>query len=847
MLISPVRFLMELLNQDLRYGLRLLARNPGFAVAAVLTVALGIGVNTAIFTLIDAVMLKTLPVGNPSELVIFKWTARKWPKSDNYSESGPCPHPASTPSGCSFPFSALQQFRSARQVLSGVLAAEGPEQLTAIANGHAALAKGELVSGDYFTTLRVLPIVGRMIEPEDDKDAAPCAVAISYGYWMRRFGGDSSVVGRSVILNGVPFTVVGVAAPGFAGLQPGLPAELWVPLAKIPLLYPQWGLGYTSSAGRVWWLWILGRLKPGVSLEQARAVLSAMFWQGVTYGPKPAFTSEDAPGIELTSASTGLGLLKLLFAKPLAALMMVVALVLLIACANLANLMLARAARREREFAIRAALGAGHWRLVRQLLVESLILAWAGGTAGLFLAVWGSTSSAAFISTGWFGPLSLDVNLDYRVLAFTAAASTLTGLLFGLVPAFYGVRVDLTTALKATPGDFSRGAKQSRRGLLRNTLVTWQVALAVPLLTGAGLFVRTFVKLGSVDLGFNPRNVLLFDLAPALSGYKGERLTRFYDELLRHLNALPGVISATLTQHALISGSLDKAGLWIEGHSAPTSTEVGILDIGPAFLETMGIPLLSGRSISPQDFVNDRHVALINRALARRYFVNEKPLGKHFGWDERKATEFEIVGIVGDTKYADLRKAAEPTVYLPQSGGFSTIALRTAADPKTLIPSVRNVVALVDRGLPIDNVRTQSEQIRQSLFQERLLAGLSFLFAGLALLLACVGLYGVASYGAAQRTNEIGIRMALGAERHDVLKMVLRQGLAPVLAGLVLGLAAAVSVGRLVSSFLYGVGPADPLTIVCASLLLMAVALVALYFPARKAAKVDPMVALRYE
>jgi predicted permease len=833
--------------QDVRYGLRQLRRSPGFTAVAVLTLALGIGANTAIFTLIDAVMLKTLPVGRPGELVILKWTARDWPKADGYSAWGPCPHPANTPSGCSFPYSAFQQFHSASHVLSGVLAAAGPEQLTALANGHAAFARGELVSGDFFSTLRVPAMVGRTLEPEDDKAAAPPVAVISYGYWMGRFGGDSSVVGKSLVLNSVPFTVVGVAAPRFTGLQPGLPAALWLPLAHTPLLYPQWGGGYTSPTGRVWWLWVVGRLKAGVSAEHARAALGVMFSQSVTSGPKPAFTPEDKPGIQLTSASTGLGFLQFFFAEPLFLLMAVVGLVLLIACANLANLLLARATGRQREIATRMALGAGPWRLTGQLLIESLLLAGMGGAAGLLLAWWGSRSSAAFISTGWFGPLSLDVNLDYRVLAFTAAVSILTGLLFGLAPALHGTRLDLTAALKASPGSLFTAAQHRRRGLLRNALIVWQVALAVPLLIGTGLFVRTLVKLESVDLGFNPRNVLLFDLAPGLSGYKDERPAILYDELLQRLKALPGVISATLTQHALVSGSLDTGNPWMEGHSSPTSTQVDILRVGPGFLETMGIPLLAGRAISRQDLVNKQQVALINRAMARRYFPNENPLGRHFGWDREKASEYEIVGIVGDTKYDDLRKVAEPTIYLPQTGGFSTFELRTAGDPKALIPSVRSVVEQVDRNLPIDNVRTQSEQIKQSLFQERLLAGLCSLFAGLALVLACVGLYGVVSYGVAQRTNEIGIRMALGAERRDVLKMVLRQGLAPTLAGLALGLVVAAGVSRLLTGFLYEVRPTDPVTYVCISLLLAAVALLATYFPARRATKVDPMVALRYE
>ncbi len=834
------------LMQDLKYGLRMLAKSPGFTAVAVITLALGIGANMAIFTLINAVMLKTLPVGKPSELVILEWTGREGPKNEGYSMSGPCPYSGTLHGGCSFSYSAFQQLRFAHNVLSGLFATGGTEHLTAIANGSAAFAFAEMVSGDFFSTLRVPTVLGRPIGPEDDKATAPPVAVLNYGYWRGRFGGEASTIGKSLVLNGVRFTVVGVAAPRFAGLQPGLRSDLWVPLADAPLIYPQWGSTYTSPTSRTWCLWVVGRLKPGVSRAQARAALGVVFAQGVTSGPTPAFKPEDIPGIEMTSASTGLGLLPFLFSKPLFLLMAVVGLVLLIACANLANLMLARATVRQREIVMRVALGAGRGRVVRQLLTESVLLAAIGAVVGLWLASLGTSSLAAAISMGWFGPLSLDVQLDYRVFAFTAAISMLTGLLSGLAPALQGTRVDLSGALKAAAGSLLATAQQRRRGLLRNALVVWQVTLAVPLLVGTGLLVRTLVKLGSVEPGFDTRNILLFDFAPGLSGYKGDRLAHLYDDVLQRLNALPGAVSATLTQHALISGSLDTSDPWIEG-SATFATNVDILRIGPRFLETMRIPLLAGRAITRQDFFTKQPCALVNRAMARQYFPNENPLGRHFGWEKKDSSKYEIVGIVGDTKYDSLRKAAQPTIYLPQTSGYSTFELRTGGDPKALIPSVRNVVEQVDHDLPIDNIRTQSEQIQQSLFQERLLAGLSSLFAGLAFALACVGLYGVVSYGVAQRTNEIGIRMALGAERRDVLKMVLRQGLAPMLVGLALGLAVAVAISRLLSSFLFGVQPTDPVTYLLISLLLATVALLATYLPARWATRIDPMEALRYE
>jgi predicted permease len=837
---------LETLLQDLRYGLRQLRRNPGFTAVAVITLALGIGANTAIFSLIDAAMLKTLPVAEPGNLVILRWTAHELPKTATYSESGPCLRSGSAPEGCSFPYSVFLQFRSS-DAFSGVLATNPGNQLTAIVNGSSSYAMAELVSGDYFSTLRVPNALGRPIELGDDSAAAPSVAVLSYGYWMAEFGGRRSVIGSTLVLNGIPFTVVGVAAPRFAGLQPAMPTDLWVPLAKTHLLYQDWGPEYTSLSGRAWWLWVLGRMRPGLSQRQTVAALDVKFGQAVMSGAKPAFKPGDKPIIHLASASTGLGLLEFLFAKPLLLLMAGVGLVLLIACANLANLMLARETGRQREIATRIALGAGRWRVARQLLTESLLLAGVGGAAGLLLALWGSRALASFISiSGWFGPLSINVSPDHRVIAFTAVVALLTGVLFGLAPAFRGGRLDLANALKAGPGSASGGAHRGRRGILRSALTVWQLALVVPLLAGAGLFIRTIHTLESVNPGFNPRKLLLFDLAPALGGYKGGRLITLYNELLQHFDALPGVTSASLANTALVAGNLNTGDIWIQGRLAP-SENLDLLYIGPEFLKTVGIPLLAGRSMSQRDFTTNAHVALVNRALARQYFTGESPLGLHFGWTRQKAADFEIVGIVGNTKYDDLRKATEPTVYLPQTSGFCTFELRTAVNPKALIPAVRKAVGQVDPNLPVANFRTQTAQIKQTLFQQRLLSDLSSLFAALALALVCVGLYGVVSYGVAQRTNEIGIRMALGAQRSDVLKLVVGQGLRMTLIGVAIGIGAALVLTRFLSSLLFDVKPTDPLTFIAVSLVLICVALLASYIPARRAAKVDPMVALRYE
>jgi len=842
-----VRFINELL-QDLRYGLRQLRRDPGFTTATVLTLALGIGANTAIFSIIDSVMLKTLPVGQAGQLVTLKWTAHKWPKTSTYSSSGPCPHPEGSSIGCSFSYPAFEQLRSANDVLSGVLATAGQSQLTAIANGDASTAFAELVSGSYFSTLRVPMAVGRPIGSEDDSAVAPPVVVISYAYWMGKFEGKPSAIGKSLVLNGVPFTIIGVAARHFSGLQPGLATGLWVPLAKSPSVFPQRrGEKFISPSSRVWWLWIVGRLKPGVSRKRAQADLGVVFAQAATAGPEPALKPGDKPSILLADASAGLGLLEFLFAKPLFLLMVGVGLVLLIACANISNLMLARATGRQREIAMRIALGAGRLRLIRQLLTETLLLVGMGGVAALLLALWGSSVLASFISTGWLGPLSISVGLDYRVVAFTAAVSALAGLLFGLAPALRGTRLDLNQALKAGPGGRLAEGYGKRRRVLRNAFTVWQLALVVPLLAGTGLFIRTITALESVDPGFNPNRLLLFNIAPGLGGYKGDRLLKLYDGLLQRLDAIPGVTSATLTNTALVAGNLNTGQAWIEGRTSGTDREVDVLRVGPDFLKTMEIPLLAGRSINRRDFMTGQHVALINRAMARRHFPNENPLGERFGWTKEKASEFRIVGIVGDTKYDQLRKPVQPTVYLPQTSGFSTFELRTSIDPKALIPAVRKSVAKVDPKLPIDNVLTQSGQIRKSLFLQRLLADLCSLFAGLALVLACVGLYGVISYGVAQRTHEIGIRMALGAGRRETLFAVIRGGLAVSGTGVALGLLLTMGLTRFLRSLLFGVEPLDPLSLALSALLMLAAALLGSFLPARRATKIDPMIALRCE
>ncbi len=604
----------------------------------------------------------------------------------------------------------------------------------------------------------------------------------------------------------------------------------------------------------------MGRLRPGVSEQAARAGLDVIFRQSITFGMKLTPGAQDIPRIELTPGSKGLEILRQQFSKPLRILMAMVGLVLLIASVNVANLLLARAAAREKEIGVRLALGAGRLRLIRQLLTESILVAMLGGAVGLLLAYWGVDLLVAMMSGGG-QRYSLDVRPDARVLGFTVIVSLLTGILFGLAPALRGTTPDLTPALKETPG--TRSNRALRGGRLRPTLgkalVVSQVAMSLLLLASAGLFVRTLANLENLDPGFNRRNILLFGINPTLNGYKGERLANLYKELQDRIEALPGVRSASFSPVALISGSYSMNDISIEGHTTESVEKPSVytLRVGPKFFETMGIPLIFGRTISPRDTETSPKVAVINEAMAHRYFAGQDPLGQKFRWaGDKTGTQIEIVGVVRDAKYASLRRDVAPTVYVSylqnlQAVGAVHFEVRIAQNPSDLIPVVHRLVQEIDKNLPLYEVKTQSQQIDQSLFRERLIARLSSFFGLLALLLACVGIYGLMSFGVTQRTSEIGIRMALGAQRSDVLRMVMRETVVLVALGVSIGIPAALAATRLtsslISSLLFGLKATDPVSLTIAAIVMASVALLAGYIPARRATKVDPMVALRYE
>src|SRR5271157_6420365 len=851
------------LVHDLRFGLRMLRKKPGFTAIAVLTLALGIGANTAIFSLIDAVMLRPLPVSNPQQLVILKWEARQWPKTNSFNAYSGCPIKATglknpIPAGCSFSYPMFEQMQAQKNIFAATFAIVPTPQLGVTIDGNASFAEGEFVSGDFFPALGLRAALGRLLGVSDEGATASPAVVISYSYWKRQFGGAPSAVGKSIVVNGIPSTIVGVAPPAFLGLDPGIVHDMWLPLSTQNLLVHQW----KATDAAAWWLMVAARLKPRVTISQAEAAAQVVFTRGVTSGGSPMLKREDAPHLELVNVAHGLATLRKNFGDALFLLMAAVGLVLLIACANVASLTLARTAAREKELAMRFALGAERWRIIRQLLTEGLIMAVAGGLLGIVFAYLGASSLAAFLSSNWYSPLEINVHPDLRVLGFTMAVATLTGILFGLAPALRSTRIDVASTLKESALSPSGTALIGRRLGVGNVLVVVQVALSILVLVGASLLARTLINLATMSIGFDARNLVLLSVWPELNGYKGERLASLFAELQRRLSAVPGVASVGYSAVPLLSGSYGRQDIYL-ANEPDQSPSVDVLNVGPNFFETMRIPLLAGRTYNSHDFeytskkkanvemvkhpTGRRFSVIVNHAFARRFFGRENPVGQLIGQAKGEPPNMEIVGVVGDAKYYSLREGIEPTLYLPMQQGGGIFEVRTATDPKALLSSIRAAVRSVDSNLAIFHLMTQREQIDRAIYRERLVAWLSGAFALLALVVACIGLYGLLAYEVARRTHEVGIRMALGASPVEVLGLVLGRGIRLVALGVVIGIGAALGLTRYLQSLLYGVHPIDPVAYVTVTILLLIVAFGACYVPARRATKVDPMVALRYE
>jgi len=866
---------MHTLLQDLRYGFRMLLKQKGLTAVALLSLALGIGANTALFSIVDAMLLKMLPVKEPDRLVLFKTIAPQGFSVGSYNGSSNKDQQTGLINRTSFAFVTYQRLREQEGPMSDIFAF-GNIGLNVTADGQAEIANGQAVTGNYYAALGVQPAVGRVLNDEDDKAGAAPVAVLSHRYWQKRFGGDAAIVGKQMNLNNVPFTVVGVSAKGFDGTAGvGTSQDVSIPVAIEPQLYADKDRSYMNGAG-VWWLRIMGRLKPGVTPEQAQGQLENAFLQSVLEHRAARQAAAKARGgnaisdldpkqyPRLIADPGGQGEMyrRKYYAPSLYLLLGVVGLVLLIACANVANLLLSRSAGRQNEIALRLALGASRRRLVRQLLTESVLLSLLGGLFGIIFAIWIKDGLIAVSDWGGRGMNTLEPSLDWRVLGFTLALSLLTGIVFGLAPAWRTTRIDLTPSLK----DSGRGSSAVHRSLLSRGLVVVQVALSLLLLVGAGLFVRTLLNLQRVDPGFNTQNLLLFDVEPALIGYKDDKLRQIYGQIGERLEAVPGVQGVTFSRMPLLSQSSSSSSVFLrEALNATPDSEGRIPPSGEGyrhvvrenFLQAMGIPLLSGRTFGPQDDTTSSKVVVVNQTFANKFFPDQNAIGKRFTYDTKKPDELEIIGIARDAKYTSQRDEIPPTVYSsyrqerPQSG--ATFEVRTTGDPSATIASVRSVVREIEPNLPVMNVKSQVEQADETLRMERLFAKLLTLFALLAQQLAAIGLFGVLAYTVSQRTHEIGIRMALGADRGNVLRMIVKQGMILVVIGVVLGVVGAYILTKYLESWislskmLFGVKVTDPLTYGVIAVLLTFVALIACYIPARRATKVDPLVALRYE
>jgi predicted permease len=833
------------LVQDLRYAIRTFRKSPVFVIVAVLSLAFGIGANTAIFTLVDQVLLRLLPVKDPQQLVLL------W---------GRGPHYGSNNGRYKLSYPMYEDFRDHNQVFSGMFC-RWETSMSVSSDGRTERVDGELVSGTYFPVLGVGPALGRLFTAEDDKTpgGAPYAV-LSYRYWLSRYAGSPGIIGKKLIVNGHPLTIIGVSQAGFDGTDPGKSPQVRVPVmmkAEMDTLGASFDYNFKSRRGR--WVNVFGRMKPGVTEQQAKAALQPFFHQMLEMEVREKDFARAAPEtrqrfltmwIDLLPASKGDSELRRQFSSALLVLTAIAGLVLLIACANVANLLIARATARQKEIAVRLALGASRSRIISQLLIESLVLAITGGIAGMALAVWMDRALLGFLPTG-DTPLTISSSPDWRIMSFNLGISLLTGIIFGLVPALQSTRPHLAGTLKDQVGSIAGGTSVG----LRKALVAAQVTLSLLLLIGAGLFIRSLKNLKDLDPGFHTNNLVEFSIDPTRNGYKPERSLDFYRQLRENLDAIPGVEASGFAVIPVLSGDEWDNSIAIEGfsHSPTDMPDPHMQFISPDYFRTMNIPMLTGRDFRMSDGRDAPKVCIVNDKFAKRYFKDGNALGRHIGMGGNPGTklDIEIVGVVRDTKYESMRDEIPVEVYQPYHQVPFVLGMvayvRTARLPEQAFLSIRQVVNGLDSNLPVSDMKTLEKQQAESLITERLVASLSTGFGILATLLATIGLYGVMAYMVAQRTREIGIRMALGAASYNVLWLVMKEVLQLVAIGVAIGLPAAWALTRFAKSQLYGIQPNDALTIALATAGIALVAIFSGYIPARRATLVDPMRALRWE
>jgi predicted permease len=836
------------LRADIRYGARILAKSPAFTLIAALSLALAIGANTTIFAIGKQLLYDRLGVPHAEQLRMLRWDGdgheavpRMWGDFDS--------SPGVTTSSV-FSYPVYEQLRDHNDKLQDLIAFK-EDGMNATINGNAQRVNADMVSGNFFAALGVRPELGRAIQPSDDAVPGAGAVAvISDSLWQQHFGRSPSVLGQTVTLNQAVLTIVGVSPRGFTGAKNVQASpDLFVPISMQPVIGPK---GKTSllTDRTMWWVNIVGRAKPGVKDSEAQAVLGGQF-EATVRATTELRKGDSIPRLVLADGSRGLHYADRMFRKPLFVLSGFTAFVVLLACANIANLLLARGAQRQREMSVRLAMGAGRARVLRQLLTESLMLASLGGVGGLVLGYFGRRALPTLMTNAWerADVASVSPQLDWGVFGFTLVVTLLTGIIFGLVPAWLSARSEVSSTLKET----AQSASRRRKGLTGKSIVVFQIALSTMLVVGAGLFLRTLLKLNAVDVGFDADHLVLFEISPPARRYPGPKDVRLHQELEQRIAALPGIEHVSPGSVPFIAQNMSNADFFAEGE-APDPKKKTAEDentVGIDFFPTLGIPILAGRGFGPQDTSTSPKVGVINQSLARKRFPNINPIGKRFKVDSETSDWITIVGICADSLYSDLRDDPPSQFFLPynQQPNVGTLVyqIRTHTQPAALFPSLRGVVQSVDRDLPIIDFRTQREQINATMQMERTFAALTAGFGVLALALACVGIYGIMAYSVAQRTNEIGIRLALGARPVQVRRMILRESTWLTAIGIAAGVVAAMGLTRLVKSMLYGVTPNDPVTLTGGVALLVAVALVATWIPARRAAAVQPMQALRHE